>query len=1239
MQEAETSRRRSSLASLGDASVDLGESHPSSAAVVRRRRRRRRLDEALASATSSTSTGEVGGGASGSADSGEPAVGAVQPEVQGEGTSTDKIVGAKTQGEGSTSESRAVAEGEATGDEEARIGSSIAASASVPEILTEGSQEPKKPDIGEVEQHHAPLLDKSESAVESSPDDEKPRAHAGMAEQAAPELPAEANKLSRSALESLRILNESRRVGHDASDDGFSSFSDTPREEEPGNDRNRAASGSKLATGLAGTWPTFLTPSRRRSRSRMSGAGSEKSKESEGEEQEDEEEGIDASPSRKVGRQPIPLLRDKGKAAARNVRNAARGMSESLHALRRSRSQATSAHHDSDSDAEEEEGEYDDPVEKALLGESSAWVGWSTWTCSGWCSRLASLRPLAAIGAAAFWCIQGWIPSGLRLPPVEEDERSLKPLPPDADDSSDDILCIHVDQVDRMEGDSRMTHPMVVIHILDKRTGQYLPLAGPARAPSGAEDSEPRAMTDGGMCCTVWRGGLGVPDMGVNVARVGPTATQQAAMKGRASGAEWDEDVLMDIPFHALYATPHVLLLFEIMDFSVKPPAVHNIAWGFLHPSTTRSGSTKLATGSKQVRLQLYAHRPLTAVEAWEARQAGIVVPKPPLSGNVPSVYLQYLKVRRVKIASSLTLSLGRRSRPLTTTVLRRPVAFFERESHHISAADLLEGRIAASGDRALAEQDGGGEDEILREVSAHVRLRLKRLRGPAERCLLPTKLLHRVRGGATGCTCAKFSNGGDCLAVATSDDPLPGQSCICLLDTDSGQMRCRLSGHKGVVYDVSWSDDDCLLLSAGADGTARVWRIGKLGPENESSSTTLASDRAGGVAGNVSHSCLGVVLQHSPPTFVYCGLFSPTTSPAVSTSNSTASLGASIFEQERDEVMPSAATVSVASTPLPILTGAFDGNIHLWNSQTGQALGVLDGGHGGHKSHVNAMTRDCRSGRVYSGDGSGVVLIWRRSGTGLLPTDYTVLRRIAHAEMKGRAITGLEMAPRRRRAQLLIASRGNVLRLFDLSTYQLVHAGFPGASLGRTMIRARFSPDGKFVVCGSEDGRLRLWEAQTGRRIRSKAATASLNVPLRDVCWHPLQHTVALIGHGPDVPILLYYSERGSAVEDPGDDATDAAGKRRGTLDENVAEAALEAQEQNREAQRRAENRERLRELRLARLRDRARAVAQGGAASIAEGGGRFAGAVTAAAVAAAADVSSVVKLPAAASRPEVAS
>lgn len=386
---------------------------------------------------------------------------------------------------------------------------------------------------------------------------------------------------------------------------------------------------------------------------------------------------------------------------------------------------------------------------------------------------------------------------------------------------------------------------------------------------------------------------------------------------------------------------------------------------------------------------------------------------------------------------------------------------------------------------------------------------------------------------------CLRFSNGGSVLAVACcGDKSFP----IRLYDTESGTLLADLRPqHASLVYDMQWSDDDRHLVSASADGTALVWRVHDRPREVEPGDETAAGTQGPpsptkptpAIEGTETLGLPRLVakLQHRPPLYLYCVCF-PYTS------------------QEEGS--------------LTVISGAYDGGLRMWDVGKEKEVGLV-GGMVYHESHVNALAVDRRNGRMYSGDGIGVIVVWKRTG-GEGHRAYGVLHRIVNPDFDRKPIMSLSVHPTRRKGQLLAMAQSNVLRLIDLYTYRFVNSGYAHASCNGSRVRAVFSPDGRYVMAGSEDGKLRTWEAQSGKMVlQGGPRNIGFTEPLIDVAWHPRQHVVALASFGEDMPVLLYHAEKGE--EEVTAEGEEGGGER----EERGKKAAEEDEVATREAERMA--------------------------------------------------------------------
>ena len=53
-------------------------------------------------------------------------------------------------------------------------------------------------------------------------------------------------------------------------------------------------------------------------------------------------------------------------------------------------------------------------------------------------------------------------------------------------------------------------------------------------------------------------------------------------------------------------------------------------------------------------------------------------------------------------------------------------------------------------------------------------------------------------------------------------------ETIIKIFNVEVGAIKIVLRGHRDLIHDLSWSADDNYLVSASADGSAKVWDLSK---------------------------------------------------------------------------------------------------------------------------------------------------------------------------------------------------------------------------------------------------------------------------------------------------------------------------------------------------------------------------------------------------------------------------
>lgn len=583
---------------------------------------------------------------------------------------------------------------------------------------------------------------------------------------------------------------------------------------------------------------------------------------------------------------------------------------------------------------------------------------------------------------------------------------------------ADKVLGITIHFADRFEGSPLLfPHPVVQVHISNSETGQLLKKSTKDRkATSFYEGSE--------------------------VDYILPMMTQPYDIKkARSLQCKWEEQLIINELVDHFSSDDHqVVIFFQLMDFPSMSASNSNaptnqlwdsvshewvtFAWAFLK---IKGANNHLNIGH-QLRLQL-----------WKPRKSSKV--------NLKDLHSWWKSGSRNKYPSTLYVTLQEIFMPQNPrSALRSMLATQQEQGGGTALMDLLD----------LSSTDGSSQSLSTRLKKPVVNWGRK----PNQSCKIPNSVKHCFSHTDKGCMVVKFSNDGLRLSCGA-------HKLILLYDVLKGQLEHTLLGHLGLIYDISWSDNDRLLLTASADSTARIWHI----------DSKNGYDQA-------------CVLAH--PSYVYAARFVPTKSH--------------IF-----------------------ISGCYDHVVRVWSSNKTGGYSIVQE-LTDHLSFVNTLCFNLEGNVLFSGDKQGVILMWnvdvQKKEKGKKKSKILTLKQVAKiSDIVGNIINSISYHPGGFR--LLVHTRDSQLRLVNHKHWTVTHRlrGFLNI---REQVRGCLSPCGSWVISGSEDNGLYVWNSDTGE-IVSEFLDLPIDGTISCVDFHPHDHMMAVCSYSSEAPvvILVYNQEK----------------------------------------------------------------------------------------------------------------
>ena len=525
------------------------------------------------------------------------------------------------------------------------------------------------------------------------------------------------------------------------------------------------------------------------------------------------------------------------------------------------------------------------------------------------------------------------------------------------------------------------------------------------------------------------------------------------------------------------------------------------MAWGYLKPV----GFSQTYMGKHKIQLYKYKFNRTNKLSDYKKKNHNFI--------RTPDLLYELDWIKKEKYQTFLQICLGLEDFP--TRQQLQNVFFINKYIYSVFVDESEEVDIVV--------RPPTPEDKPIKQDTS-LEDKLRKWRRGNDKCIIPDMLLYKFQTAKLGCLTHEFSHNGKYIAAACTE--INSETHIKIFNVEEGKLRYIFKGHHNIIHHFTWSFDDLILISSSADNVVTLWRI----PKHETSEKENLNPMENYIKFKIKD------IHH--PAYVYStDIFPKSTKEtmilATACFDGLVRIYIIKFNYDNQNIrynfqnsslffeIPISQEFEDKAYFQKIESQLKDGNVQ---KKDKERLSLLQKTALDHR-HPNSVVFDI-TGRLYIGDSLGHIHIWLLS----IDRDYPKMEKIkiiSQKELEYGTINKITIIPKQSQ-RLIVHTRDNCIRLIDISTEKTkIILRYFGLKCCKTNIKSTCSPDGSYLLSGSEEGVPKMWQLETGIPFSTNKYECGFIDSVNDVSWNNIYNMNALSGFGQEYPLLVYVHER----------------------------------------------------------------------------------------------------------------